>query len=105
MQKRIFSNWLRTFRKSINGYKYYNDFEKAVKNTQNFEYELRLLDCLLTAKNIEKKFEDIINKYPECLKAIPIIITIGNYEIYCQDENEALTYRFDERVQIRERNF
>ena len=31
MKKRDFSEWLSTFRRSINGYEYYTDFKKCMK--------------------------------------------------------------------------
>ena len=33
-----------------------------------------ILNSLVGSKNIEKEFEDILRKYPECLKAIPILV-------------------------------
>ena len=34
MQKRIFNDWLATFRPSINGYGYYTDFAKVYENSE-----------------------------------------------------------------------
>ena len=34
MSKRNFEKWLETFRDSINGYKYYTDFETVYKNAE-----------------------------------------------------------------------
>ena len=99
MQKRIFSDWFGTFRKSINGYKYYNDFEKAVENAEKIKKELCLLNSLVCAKNIEEEFEQTVQEYPKCLRAIPIIMAVRSYEIFCQDENGAFTYKFNEKVQ------
>lgn len=38
-------------------------------------------------------------KYPDCIKAIPILLAVRENEIYCQDENGAVNYRFDRKVQ------
>ena len=43
---------------------------------------------------VEKDFENIIEKYPETLKCIPILLAVRQMEIYAQDENGEFTYNF-----------
>lgn len=99
MSKRIFTEWLSTFRKSINRYGYYTDFEKVYANAQRLKIEINILNSLVGSKNIESDFEAIIKKYPECIKAVPVLLAVRENEIYCQDENGAVNYRFDNMVQ------
>ena len=96
MEKRNFTKWLKTFRSSINGYNYYTDFEKVYENAERFKLEINILNALICSKNIEADFENILSRYPECLKAIPILLAVRKREIYCQDENGAINYDFDE---------
>lgn len=93
--KRSFDEWLSTFRKSINEYNYYTNFEKVYENAERLKIEINILNTLVGAQNIEKEFENILKKYPECLKAIPILLAVRENEIYCQDENGSVKYRFD----------
>lgn len=95
MSERNFSEWLDTFRASINGYKFYTDFQKVYENAQRVKIEINILNSLVGSKNIEADFEDILTRYPECLKAIPILLAVRENKIYCQDDNGALNYRFD----------
>lgn len=53
----------------------------------------------MKADNIESEFVRIVKKYPECLKAVPILLAVRSCEIFCRDENSALTYRFDKMTQ------
>ncbi len=99
MKTRIFSQWFSTFRQSINGYGYYTDFEKVYANAERLKIEINILNSLVGSKNIESDFETIIEKYPECIKAIPILLAVRENEIYCQDENGAVNYRFDRKAQ------
>ncbi|MBR4152383.1 MAG: type II restriction endonuclease [Selenomonadaceae bacterium] len=92
---RNFEEWLSTFRASINGYDYYTDFEKVYENAKRFKRQIYLLNSLVCSENIEQEFEDLLMEYPECLKAIPILLAVRKLEIYCQDEHGALTYDFD----------
>ncbi len=99
MNTRDFSQWLSTFRQSINGYGYYTDFEKVYENAERLKIEINILNSLVGSKNIEADFEVIIAKYPECIKVIPILLAVRENEIYCQDENGAVNYRFDRNMQ------
>ena len=87
MKTRIFEDWLKTFRKSINDYNYYTDFEKVYDNVENLKVEINILNSLVGSKNIEQDFEKILVKYPECLKVIPILLAVRENEIFCCDEN------------------
>ena len=97
--KRMFAYWLATFRSSINEYGYYTDFKKVYENAESVKVEINILNSLVGSKDIENEFEKILKKYPECLKAIPILLAVREYEIYCQDEKGAVIYRFDRMKQ------
>lgn len=99
LKNRVFSYWLSTFRDSINGYGYYTDFEKVYENANILKVEINILNSLIGSKDIENEFEKILTKYPECLKAIPILLAVRSTEIYCQDEKGAVNYRFDRMEQ------
>lgn len=96
---RVFSYWLRTFRESINGYDYYTDFEKVYENAELVKVEINILNSLVGSKDIENEFKNLVKRYPECLKAIPILLAVRSNEIYCQDQLGAFNYRFDRCIQ------
>jgi len=93
--KRDFDEWLSKFKLSISGYKYYVDFNKVVEKVKTIKVELNILNSLIGSKNIEEDFEAIINKYPETLKCIPLLLAVRGYEIYAQDADGAFLYKFD----------
>jgi len=99
MNRRTFTQWLSTFRPSINGYGYYTDFEKVYENAERLKIEINILNSLVGSRNIEQVFETILVRYPECIKTIPILLAVRENEIYCQDENGAVNYRFDRQAQ------
>lgn len=71
---RDFNEWLGTMSNSVADWTYYTDFEKVFKNVDNIKIELNLLNSLIGSKNIKEEFVNLIDKYPEVLKAIPILI-------------------------------
>ena len=92
---RDFEEWLSGFKYSISGYEYYVDFKKVVENVEKMKIELNILNALIGSKNIEKDFEDIINKYPETMKCIPLLLAVRGSEIYAQDDDGAFLYNFE----------
>ncbi|MBQ3727672.1 MAG: type II restriction endonuclease [Selenomonadaceae bacterium] len=88
---RTFDEWLETFRASINDYDYYTDFAKVYERAARFKVEIYLLNSLAGSKNIERDFENLLEKYPACLRAVPILLAVRAEEIFCRDTN----YRFD----------
>ena len=95
MKNRNFDTWLSKFRTSISTYDYYVDFEKVHKNVAEVKIELNILNSLIGSKNIKEDFVNLLKKYPDTLKAIPILLAKRESEIYCQDENGGYLYQFD----------
>lgn len=94
MANKNFNEWFSTFRESIANYHYYVDFDTSYKNLNKFKIELNILNSLVGSKNIEDDFKMLVSKYPEVLKAIPILLAKRESEIYCQDDNGKFKYNF-----------
>lgn len=92
---RDFNAWLSGFHDSIADYGYYIDFEKVHRNVDNIKVELNILNSLIGSRNIEADFENLMRKYPEVLKCIPLLLAVRANEIYCQDENGGHLFQFD----------
>lgn len=93
--ERNFAEWLSKFRSSISDYGYYVDFNKVYQNVDGIRIELNILNSLIGSKHIEDDFVALVKKYPDTLKAIPILLAKRESEIFCQDENGGCLYQFD----------
>lgn len=91
---RNFEKWLSSFRSCIADYCYYVDFDKVNKNVNDIKVELNILNSLVGSKNIEKDFEDIIAKYPETLKCIPLLLAVRANEISVTDVDGEYNFSF-----------
>ena len=91
LMNRNFEAWLATFRDSINGYDYYTDFAKVYENAERLKVQIYILNSLVGSEDIERDFDNLLKKYPECLKAIPILLAVRATEIFCDDTN----YKFN----------
>ena len=94
MSKREFNTWISSFRDSIADYGYYIDFEKIHRNIDQIKIELNILNSLIGSKNIEFDFENLIKKYPEVLKCIPLLLAVRTNEIFAIDGDGEFKYNF-----------
>ncbi len=91
---RDFMEWLSTFRPCISDYCYYVAFDKVHNNVDNIKVKLNILNSLVGSKNIEQDFEDIITKYPETLKCIPLLLAVRSNEISVTDADGEYNFSF-----------
>lgn len=91
---REFNLWFTTMRNCINSYNYYIDFDKVYSNVESIRIELNILNSLVGSKRIEEDFLNILSRYPEVIRVIPILLAVRQNEIYAQDEEGAFLYNF-----------
>ena len=98
MAKRDFHTWLSNFRYGIADFGYYIDFNKVYNNVESIKIELNILNSLIGSKNIETDFENLIKKYPETLKCIPILLAVREYEIFAGENGDVKLYTFNKQI-------
>ena len=81
MAKRNFEAWLINMKDSIATWDYYTDFDKVYSNVNSIKVELNILNSLIGSKDIENDFKKLLEKYPEIIKAIPILLAKREKEI------------------------
>ncbi len=91
---RNFEKWLSTFEDSIASWRYYTDFDKVYINVNKIKNELNLLNGLIGSKNIEQEFKQLIEEYPNVLKAIPILIAKREKIVIIKDAIQDYYYNF-----------
>lgn len=55
-------------------YDFFVNWTKVTKNRDTFKYELALLESLKNSPNSVADFRDLLGKYPEVIKVIPILL-------------------------------
>lgn len=94
MDKKNFEMWLSMFRFSIADFGYYVDFENVYQNVESIKIELNILSTLIGSQKIEEDFENIVVRYPETLRCIPILLAVRATEIYARDEELERIFQF-----------
>lgn len=97
--KKSFDEVIGSLRETISGYDFFTDFEKVFKNVKEIEVELNILNYLIgKVDNFDSEFCALITKYPNVLRAIPILLAVRNKKqndsIKVFDNNEILEYNF-----------
>lgn len=91
---RNFEAWLLTMKDSIATWNYYTDFAKVYENVNKLKIELNILNSLIGSRTIEEDFKQIVEKYPEVLKAIPILLAKREREIKVIDAQDNYVFNF-----------
>ncbi len=55
---------------------FYVNWEKVRENAEALRIELSLMNSLIGSNDIEKDFKELIKKYPETIRAIPILLAV-----------------------------
>ena len=93
--KRNFNEWLNKFIDNVADWRYYTDFPKVYNNVDAIKVELNLLNSLINSKDIENDFRNLVTKYPEVLKAVPILIAKRGSEVRIVDKGKDKNFNFN----------
>lgn len=63
-----------TFRHKITTFDWFVNWKKVFSNIKPIELELNILNALIGKEDVQKEISDIILKYPEVVKAFPLLI-------------------------------
>ncbi len=93
--KKNFEAWLLTMKDSIATWNYYVNFPKVYENVAKYRLELSILNSLIGSENIEEDFKNIIAKYPEVLKVIPMLLAKRESDIKILDSKRTYIFNFE----------
>ena len=91
---RNFGDWFATFKRTINAYDYFTDFNKIYGNVDEIKIELNILNSLVGSHNIESDFKLLYKKYPEIIKCIPILLAVRKSEISVMENETVIDFDF-----------
>jgi type II restriction enzyme len=96
--KRDFDDIIENLKTTIAGYDYYVDFKKVYGNVFEAKTALNILNTLIgDVDNFDKDFITLIHRYPEALRAIPILLAVRAEKINVMDK-ELISFNFSKRV-------
>src|SRR3989338_5747140 len=83
-------------------YLFFVDWAKVKKNVDKIKTELSLLDSLINSKNLKRDFFELLSKYPEVAKVLPILLAIREIsfdiiENFNEKTTDVVTYIFNRK--------
>lgn len=102
-QADVFNYFIDNLRRTNRTFDFYVDWSKAFHNVDNIEIELNILNYLVGKTNIKKELYNLIEKYPNIVTVIPILIAIRekNIEVltnFKTDNWEYQTFSFTKKT-------
>src|SRR5690554_22699 len=77
----VFTYFIDTLRYTNRTFEFYVDWGKVFLNVENIEIDLNILNYLIGKKDIKTELYKLIEKYPQIVSVIPILIAIREKEI------------------------
>ena len=89
----VFKHLINTLQNTISGWDYLVDWRKTVKNKEDVEIHLNILNSLIGKDNIEQEAEKILTKYPEIIPTLPILLA----KTYKKNEAKKISILLDQK--------
>jgi len=89
----LFEEITSSFKNKITQWSYFVNWQKVLQNIEPIEKELNLLNYLIGKKDLHKETVDLLLKYPETIKAIPLLLAIRDKSLEVLIDTRNFIYR------------
>jgi len=89
----LFNELSSSFKQKITQWSYFVNWKKVLQNIKPIEKELNLLNYLIGKNNLQKETVDLLIKYPETIKAIPLLLAIRDSSLEVLIDTRNFIYR------------
>lgn len=84
------------------GYDFFVDWSKIQQNVEKYKVEFNILNSLIGSKNFRKDVRSLLEKYPEIVSAIPILLAIRDSRLkiigdFLDRDSNIIEYDFTNR--------
>jgi type II restriction enzyme len=92
-ENELFEEIAASFKNKITQWSYFVNWKKVLQNIEPVEKELNLLNYLIGKENLHKETVDLLLKYPETIKAIPLLLAIRDKSLEVLIDTMNFIYR------------
>jgi type II restriction enzyme len=89
----LFEEITSSFKHKITQWDYFVNWEKVLQNIKPIEKELNLLNYLIGKQDLYNETVDLLLKYPETIKAIPLLLAIREKSLEVLIDTRKFIYR------------
>ncbi|WAI01353.1 type II restriction endonuclease [Methanogenium organophilum] len=93
-ESETFTFFLENLKPSIKVWDYFVNWEKVNGNMVDIKVELNILNSLIGSRNLENDFINLVRKYPNTIKVLPIILAVreNSLQIIKDYQNNDMSY-------------
>jgi len=95
-KQEVFTFLIDNLKDTIKGWDYFVDWGKVKGNVNEIEISLNIMNYLIGKENIEEEFKSLIQKYPQIINVIPILIASREKKFTVLDPIENNIFNFKE---------
>ncbi len=92
-EDKLFREITSSFKNKITQWSYFVNWQKVLQNIEPIEKELNLLNYLIGKKDLHKETVDLLLKYPDTIKAIPLLLAIRDSSLEVLIDTRNFIYR------------
>jgi type II restriction enzyme len=90
---------------TITTYDYFVDWEKIYRNVNDLEMDLNLLNFLIGKSDIKERLSNLLRRYPNVIKTIPILLAVRSHsfeilEETTEDSHAVKNYNFSATINL-----
>ena len=89
----LFDEIASSFKNKITQWSYFVNWQKVLQNIEPIEKELNLLNYLIGKNDLHKETVDLLLKYPDTIKAIPLLLAIRDKSLEVLIDTRKFIYR------------
>ena len=89
----LFDEISSSFKEKITQWNYFVNWKKVLQNIKPVEKELNLLNYLIGKKDLHNEIIELLSKYPETIKAIPLLLAIRDKSLEVLIDTRNFIYR------------
>lgn len=89
----LFEEIISSFKHKITQWDYFVNWQKVLQNIKPIEKELNLLNYLIGKQDLYNETVDLLLKYPETIKAIPLLLAIREKSLEVLIDTRKFIYR------------
>ncbi len=97
----VFKYLIDTLKDTITQWDYFVNWARVLGNIQGIEMDLHLLDYLVGKENIDQAFADLLRRYPQVARLIPVLIACRQRQFsiltYDHGDFQYKSFRFTEK--------
>ncbi len=89
----LFDEIASSFKNKVTQWSYFVNWQKVLQNIEPIEKELNLLNYLIGKNDLHKETVDLLLKYPDTIKAIPLLLAIRDKSLEVLIDTRKFIYR------------